>query len=458
MAGALVVGALLVGVAVMTTTGPNGDDRGATPAGGDAAAPAGDDAAAPAGDDTAAGAGPTSEASEEAVTPVSLPPLTSTALLETVDLDPANPLPWHPDGWDVTVHSRDPETWDELDPVDADHGPNCEAPPASHPVTAYDDAVYACRDHLMTAIRGDAYALVYLTPDHLVDFSEGTAVISFDISTLRTSTRDWWDVWITPWDDALQLPLDLDASADLSGPPRRAIRVGLGTENQIQAEIYDDFYNVEFPDWPYGSVTGDSFTGYETFLEPDAMRRDTFEIHLSSTHLKVGMPAYDFWWIDTDIPELDWSSGVVQFGHHSYNPVKDCNIANNPRPPVDECLPTTWHWDNFAIAPAIQFHMIDATERSFDDDHDTATLAAPAPAGALLRFAGIGLDPQVSFDGGPWIDAVVRPAAFEAPDEHFASYVLAIPEGTVSVRFAADDWYAGPWHVRDVSVWARGDS
>lgn len=38
------------------------------------------------------------------------------------------------------------------------------------------------------------------------------------------------------------------------------------------------------------------------------------------------MPAYNFWWIDATIPNLGWDMGVVQFGHHSYNPTKDCCV------------------------------------------------------------------------------------------------------------------------------------
>ncbi|BAN01745.1 hypothetical protein YM304_14310 [Ilumatobacter coccineus YM16-304] len=371
------------------------------------------------------------------------------------DDDPLVPTPWSAENWDVTVHSRDPETWLELDKVDAAHGPNCEPPPESHPVVAYDHTVFSCKNHMMTAIRGDAYGLIYLTPNQLVDFSDGTATISLDISTLRTSVRDWWDVWITPYDEHSQLPLDLDASADLAGPPRDSIRVGLGSENQMLAEIYDDFENVQFPDWPNGQVTGDTFTGYETFLEPDAKRRDTFVIELSTDHLRVGMPAYDFWWIDTAIPTLDWNVGVVQFGHHSYNPTKDCNVANNPVPPVTECLPTTWHWDNISISPAIPFTIIKAAERGVGENVPSFNFPAPAPADAHLRFSGIGHDLEVSYDGGPWQPALAQPTKDAVKEEHFASYWTPIPAGTTRVDVRGADWYGGDWHVRDATIWSR---
>lgn len=377
-----------------------------------------------------------------------------TGFLATFDGEPSQPQGFNPDNWDVTVHSRDPQTWDSLHPVDADHGPGCSAPPDTHLVTAYEDAAYLCKNHLMTAINGDGYGLVYLTPPYQVDFSDGTAVISVEMSTLRTSARDWWDIWISPYDDALQLPLDLDAEADLAGPPRNAIRVGLGSENQMMAEIYEGFENVQFPDWPEGSVSGDTWTGYETFLEPDLRRRDTFEIHISRTSLKVGMPDYDFWWIDTEIPELAWGAGVVQFGHHSYNPIKDCNVANNPLPPVDECSPNTWHWDNFSISPAAPFSIVRAEQRTAHPASPIMTFVAPAPAGAKLRFAGIGIDMMVRFDDGPWQSATVQATKVDTDEEKFASYWVDVPAGTTQVQFSAEQWYGGSWHVRDASFWS----
>jgi len=379
-----------------------------------------------------------------------------TEFVATFDGDPGEPQPFDPVDWDITVHSRNPGTWNSLDPVDAGHGPACEPPPEAHRVTAYEDSVFLCKNHMMTSIRGDDYGLIYLTPPYLVDFSAGEAVIKVDVSTRRESVRDWWDIWISPYDDALQLPLDLDASADLSGPPRNAIRVGLGSENQMSAEIYEDFANVGFPDWPHGSVTGDFWTGYEAFLDPDFRRRDTFEIHLSRTHLRVGMPQYDFWWIDTPIPELAWSSGVVQFGHHSYNPGKDCNVANNPKPPVAECVPNTWHWDNVEISPAAPFTIVRAEQRMAHAEAPTMSFVAPAPAAAKLRFAGIGLDMKVRFDGGPWQEATVQRTLAPTAEEHFASYWVDVPAGTTTVEFGAENWYGGSWHVRDASFWSLG--
>ncbi len=369
------------------------------------------------------------------------------------DGTPDEPTPFAPADWDITVHSRDVSTFAALQPIEAAHGPGCEPPTETHTVTAYADSVYLCRDHMMTAINAEAYAMIYVTPDQMVDFSDGEAVIRLDISTLRSTTRDWWDVWITPFDDNVQLPLDLGSEVDASGPPRRAIRVGLGSENQMEAEVYDEFTAFDFGEFPEGQVPGDWGTGYETFLTPDAARRDTFEIRISQNRLRVGMPEYDFWWIDSEIPDLDWTQGVVQFGHHSYNPTKDCNTTNTPRPPVDECTPMTWHWDNFEISPSVPFDIVRGRTRAAVESSPVIELAEPAPDGGFARFTGIGNDIQVRFDGGDWLDATPQATVRTTVEEHFTSYWMEIPAGTSSVEFSGDDWFGGEWLVRDLSVW-----
>jgi hypothetical protein len=59
-------------------------------------------------------------------------------------------------------------------------------------------------------------------------------------------------------------------------------------------------------------------------LAPSATRRDTFELHVSRTRVRFGMPRYGLWWVDAEIPGgLDWSQSVVQIGHHSFNPAAD---------------------------------------------------------------------------------------------------------------------------------------
>jgi hypothetical protein len=308
-------------------------------------------------------------------------------------------------------------------------------------MSAYEDAAFQCRDHMMTAINASGYGAVYLTPNQLADFSQSEAVIRWDMSTLRTSGRDWVDLWISPFDEQLQLPLELEV--DLSGPPRNAVQIRLDlSRNAFTASIYRDFKEVP--------VEGEfSMQGYDSFLTPDAKRRDTFEVRMSRTHLSVGMPRYNFKWNDSEIPELGWSQGVVQFGHHSYNPSKDCS---NP------CGPNTWHWDNVQIAPARSFTMIKANRRFIDSEaSSTVNLARPAPERAHLRFAGIGGSLEVSFDAGrTWQPAQIQAQDAEFfKDEHFRSYWTPIPARTQQVQFRGQDWWGGSWYVRDISVWAQ---
>lgn len=374
--------------------------------------------------------------------------------LETFDGAPDTPTPWSSSGWNLTVHSRDVTTFDALDPMDAAHGPDCAAPPGTHDVTAYESSIFQCRDHIMTAINAGGYGMIYLTPARMVDFSEGIASIQFDVSTLRTSVRDWWDVWITPYDDNLQLPLDLGSDVDVAGPPRNAVHVTLGTENQLKAEILSNFEAVQFPGWPQELVTGDVTTGYETLLEPDAARRDTFEIEISRNHLRVGMPAYQFYWIDSDIPNLEWERAIVQFGHHSYNPTKDCGTTNNPIPPVAACAPNTWHWDNIQIEPSVPFTIIASDRRAATASAPTLRLTRAAPSNAHVRFSGIGSEMEIRFDDGEWQPALPQATQHATAIEHFASYWQPIPEGTAAITIRGGDWYGNPWQVRDLSVWS----
>lgn len=364
------------------------------------------------------------------------------SFLETFDGMPLSPQPWNPASWDVTVHSRDVSTFYQPDPMNADHGTDCTPPPATHSITSYEDSVFVCHDHMMTAINAGGYGVIYLTPNQQVDFSNGEAVIRWDMSTARKSSRDWVDLWITPFADNLQLPLQ-SWLPDLDGPPRRSIHIFMDNFNGgtvFKAELYRDFNSQ--------SLDGNSWTTYETFLTPSQTRRDTFELHISRTHLKFGMPAYDFWWVNTDIPALDWSQGIVQFGHHSYNPGKACNFDGT-------CGPNTWHWDNVYISPATTFTIFRANQRHVDPTTPPdITLPAPAPTNAFLRFAGVGPHIEVSFDGGQTWRSAQAPNQNEFIAEHFWSYWMPIPSGVSGLQIRGQDWYGGVWMVRDISVWS----
>jgi hypothetical protein len=281
---------------------------------------------------------------------------------------------------------------------------------------------------------------VYLTPAHLADFSAKEAVIRFDVSTLKTSTRDWWDVWVTPVGDSLAIPGET-WYPDLSGPPKRAVHIKMADFQEGKTgfigEMFDGFAATDLP--------GDRWTTYESVLTPDAKRRDTFELHVSRTHVKFGMPAYNLWWIDADISPLGWSQGLVQIGHHSYNPTK-----------CDGCSPNTWHWDNIGISPSTPVRLIESKPAGVAAGGPSmVSLDAPAPAGARLRFVALGRDLQVSFDrGATWTAATRHAIGVTQAEEHVSQFWTPLPAGANTVSFTAKDWFGGKWVVRDVAVWA----
>ncbi len=206
----------------------------------------------------------------------------------------------------------------------------------------------------MTANNSRGYGVNYITPPHLVDFTTGTAVVRFDVATLRETGRDWIDLWLTPYADNLVAPLD-DSLPDLQGEPRRAVHVRMTAQRDrsaFEASVVRDFVSTRLR-------TADT-TSYEAAFRargraPSATIRDTFELRISRTRIQFGMPNYNLWWIDTRIPGgLGWSQAVIQLGHHSFNPAGDGGA------------PTTWHWDNIGASPSVPFTIIRADRRFVD--------------------------------------------------------------------------------------------
>lgn len=376
------------------------------------------------------------------------------------------PAAWRPADFDVAIHSRDQSTWYNPEGFRAMHGTMCQpyqAPePAdtvragdggSHAVATYDEMNYRCRNHMMTALRSAGYGMIYVTPNAMVDFTAGEASVKFALSTLRTSGRDWVDLWVTPWDDNLKLPLDAGLP-DMQGPPRRAIHLRMTAE--LTRSAFEAYLVSDFKETKLASATA---AGYESILTPVSTRRDTFELKISRTHLSFGMkklespdgPAARITWIDTPIPTLPVTRGVLQFGHHSFNPA----LAADPALPAG--VGGTWHWDDFQIAPAAPFTIVTPAAGSLryaDAAHPTVTFAKAAPDQAYLRFAAYGDGLQVSTDGVKWAPAV-RQAEGANTAGRFHSYWTPVRAGATAVQFRTGGRAAGTWFVSDVTVWSQ---
>jgi hypothetical protein len=199
-----------------------------------------------------------------------------------------------------------------------------------------------------------------------------------------------------------------------------------------------------------------SQTTVDQVVTPSSITRTTFELDVSRTHVRFGMPVQNVWWYDQAIPNLGWSQGVLQLGHHSYNPTKE-----------GAGTPNTWHWDNIAISRAGPFTMLKGDQRAIGSiapatkigNGTTVMFAAPAPARSFLRFDGMGDSISVSFDGGAtWQPAGMHRARIKGP-ESVSSYWMPVPAGTTKVQIKGTGWYGsgadGNWIAQDFAIWSR---
>ncbi len=351
---------------------------------------------------------------------------------------PDQPTPWRPSStWDVTIHTREWTYIDDFNPVNGIYDTNCQNPETTHRIEFIEDGVYQCNDRLITAINGLEYAAVALTPNQLIDFSNGTAELSFELSTTRTSHRDWVDIWITPYHDHIQLPT-LGWVADLNGPPARGlhIQLNLGQGERFIVRQFTAEGEVE--------INTANFT-YDEYLDTTRGVMGRYRLTLNQDQVQFGLPEHDAWWVDRsfDTP-LDWDMGVVQFAHHSFVPTQDCG----------ECTPNSWEWDNIAIEPARPFTIIPATQRYVNRGTDrTLTFAAPAPENSYLRFMALSDEVQLSFDGGETWQQAMR-APYTREQNSFRSHWTPIPAGLTEITFRALDDNGRDWQIRDISVWS----
>lgn len=375
----------------------------------------------------------------------------------TFDGDPASPQSATSlANFDVQVHNRIMHLDPGIDPMIADHGSDC-APTGSHQVSTPEESVFICRNHIMTAISDSGYGLIMLTPDRMLDWSNGEAVLSFDVSTFASSGRDWWSVTIQPFENNWALPVDPNLAADLQGY----------NPNSIKFQVHDGDGSLSAQVYVNGEPTMDRFGSSQFWVTVDdvlkmsKMDRAKFEFRISETHISACVVAgvqdggdlpLPFCWVDREISPLSWSQGTVSLGHHSYNPDKHC-IEANPDP---ECA-NTWHWDNLSLSPSVPFTMIPGEQRliwrgPWDDnttfEERTLTFPTPAPANSFLRFSAIG---KITLDG-----QLVSPLKVPYNQGVFSSYWIPIPEGTTRIQVdGGPDGWTDTWAAKDFSIWSK---
>lgn len=368
--------------------------------------------------------------------------------------NPPSPEPFSSPQWDIAIHMRDRPHWYEPIPLDADHGMGCEPPPAQHLVDSFDQMVYRCNSHIMTAINGD-YGMVTLTPNHALDVAAG-GYVQWEMSTGRKNAYDWIEIWISPLNNHFVHPTN-PLWGQIQGPPRNGIFIAL-----IPAGINRfDIHAVRGFELELLRDDNLAWTFYDQLFEPSFTERKTFRIDLSQTALSLSVVNYNdagdtyFWAKDFPLdPPLPWRAGVVQFTHHSFHPTNACNDDGT-------CAPQAWHWDNVEISPAIPFRLIKGDVRYAEPGRTKVTLTEPTPDRAFLRFSGIAgewLNVRYQLTGtdewSGWLPARKQPQ-LEDEEGRFHTYLMPIPRNVTAVEFDAANWWAGDWHVRDVSVWTR---
>ena len=425
-------------------------------------------------------------AAPDPTVPAAVVPAARGTFLETFDGAPSGPLSFaNPNSWDILPTGLDSRQ-NGTDAQRAHHGPTCGAPgfpysPAnSHPLLATSDMVFICNNHLMTATGLTGYGAIYMVPPAMADFSASAATISFEMSTLRTASRDWVYFTLMPFYGHNKYAYNsLDQAI-----PENNINIQLaGTDSFTATQRAGNGVDTR--------IGGDGYTTWDMVqaangVAPDAARRDMFQIEISRTHLRVCLTGNSagqtytyrgesgFCWIDADLP-TPLSSGVwndqavFMITHVAYNPEKSCSSEDDQFSIVHNvtgdanCPPNTWHWDNVRIAPATSFTIINPLQQfaSFTDPGaaNTVVLARPAPAGAFLSYVADGDCTQQRFSvngGASWIAAVPQPAATQCRHpENGGEYWTPIPEGATSVKFTGQETF-GKWGVSGVAVWAGG--
>jgi Concanavalin A-like lectin/glucanases superfamily len=405
------------------------------------------------------------------------------SFLETFDGTPPVPLAYNnPNNWEIFVQGVNSQEVAAGSSI-AQHGPNCEAPgfpytpQNSHPITGPQDAVFICNGHVMTAMGITGYGAIYMTPPALLNFRTGQASLTWDMSTLRTAARDWVDIVLTPYSQHQMMAYN---NNDQHVPPDN-IHIQLAGGGNVLIASQRVAGGVDVPIGGDGGTTWDMVQAAQSPpLRQDAARRDSFEVDLTSTHLRVCITGNNipqtytyrgrqgFCWIDTDLPtplsDNVWAGqSTVQLDHRDYNPEKSCTSEDDFTGIVHSalgdltCPPDTWHWDNVRINPSVPYTIIRSSQpyHLSNPAPQTVNFVVPAPANTNLEFVTFGMNSalQVSFDGGAsWRQAVFQPSLATGHDENGEMVWMPIPQGVSSIQVRGNYGFWGGYDANSFNL------
>lgn len=397
------------------------------------------------------------------------------------------------DRWYTQPTMQGPTGWTlNPEPMIAQHGTDCgkpgsrpkspwngtDEPAGFHIIRTLDETVYRCKDHIMTASNppstGTAAGMVVMKPNHMVDLSKGEAVVSIDVSTKSPSSGDWWDIWITPWDDQLIAPSE--HRWHFTGAPKNAIQLTVRDHDQNKNwahQIWKNFVRQGPDRWQESSDALEfwKFPNIRPIVSESDTRRDVYEVRMTKDLVKLYIKSPDDGQLklvdEFDIPGgFPANEAVVQFLSTNYEPEMNGKFGCAEVHCPSITIPATWHWDNAIIKPAIEYKLIRVTPRLVYGGmpSNKLTFDQPAPKNARMLFTGNDWDnqPKISFNNGnTWIIATqVRPPN-DHPGENYdgkyetSTYSIPVPEGATSALVnGRRGWDAGPPTNNIKSDWA----
>lgn len=353
--------------------------------------------------------------------------------------------------------------WDFApEPMMAQHSANCGPPPATHAISTYQDTVFLCKDHIMTAINppsgGTSSGIVTLKPNHLVDLSQGEATIRVDVSTSSPSAGDWWEIWFTPWEDQLVSPTD--HWYHHAGPPTNAVQMEIADFPVDDSKRWaTQVYHNARPTRPEAMDESNAMAFYKGPNFRDRVpvsdtRRDLYEIRMTQNYIKLYIKSPK---TNNQLSLVDEfaipggfgsNAAVVQFQQSNYEPEKNRKIGCGGDCPAVTTA-ATWHWDNVEIYPAIPYTLISTNEFQIVNGRtpNTVTFKEPAPPGALLIFNGqsVGNTFTVTFNNGSTAQAKPTrppngvPGGGLSHDIDFLTYTVPVPVGATSAALQGTD-------------------